>query len=115
MGDCPVSFSTRFPSSLEFPSMVITQLQAANQWAVFFDHWMDETVTPAMGSFSATIDGAPAAIIGVSWGAANELQLTHALPPAAIDATFNLDVTDVNLRDTDGNIAQAPQSVFNVI
>lgn len=77
---------------------------------------MDTTVTPAPGSFTAIVDGNPVAVSGAAWSANDDLELTHALPPAAVDAIFNYNLpSDANFRDTEGNLVIAPQSVRGVV
>lgn len=117
MDDCPLCFSTRFPSSLESPRMVIldTPLVIATQGCVRFDSWMDETVTPTFGNLSAIVDGSPQSLTGVSWGLENELICDFNPPAPATSLAILLDTTDTNLRNTDGVAAVAPQSVFNVV
>lgn len=99
---------------LSSPSMVILETPVTNQGNVRFDHWMDETVTPAMGNLSAIVDGTPKVLTSISWGTDNELRCGFAAPAPVTDLSILLDTTDANLRDTDGIVAVAPQSVFNI-
>lgn len=115
MDECPISFKLQLPSSLETPKMIMAFPPVGQVSSVYFDKWMDETVTPALASFSVIVDGVPNTMLAVAWGPDSDLLLSHSLPPATVDVIYTLDVTDPNLRDIDGGIAQAPQSVRSVV
>lgn len=115
MDDCPACFLTPFPSTLESPQMVILNPIFATMAQVLFGDWMDETVTPVMGSFTVLVDGVSRVITSILWGANNELQINYTGPGPILNLRVTLDVTDANLRNRDGVVAVAPQTVFNVV
>lgn len=95
--------------------MTILETPVVERGDVRFDQWMDETVTPGLVNFTAIVDGASRPVVAVAWGVLNELRVSFSGLPAVTDLRINLDVTDPNLRNTDGVVAVAPQSVFNTV
>ena len=95
--------------------MIMATNAGGSEWIVRFNKWMDDTVTPAMGSFSMLVDGVPRALVGVLWDPTMGLRIAHVGLDAITDVVITLDLTDPNLRDTDGGIAQAPQSIRGIV
>jgi len=76
-----------------------------------FPALMDTTVLPSLCSFAFTIDSSPRTATAVLWYSSTELFVTHSGAEMVTDGLLEFLALDPNLRDRDGRLVWAPQSV----
>ncbi len=72
---------------------------------------MDTGVTPALASFDVVVDGVPLPIASWVWASPFFSDITVIFPAPVVSGFFRYNFVDVNLRNSSGTIAVAPQII----